>query len=140
MEFNIMKNNNFDMIYININININEGTPEENFFIKHSGNGSKNNLESGEKHFKINNFSNNLECLQTVSKDKSKVVLTFNRLSLENTSLLKRLKLKGLNEDANYIDEETNEVFSGGALMYLGIHLNKLFANHSNNIIHLKMI
>lgn len=136
MEFNIMKNNNFDMIYININ----EGTPEENFFIQHSGNGSKNNLESDEKHFKINNFSNNLECLQTVSKDKSKVVLTFNRLSLENTSLLKRLKLKGLNEDANYINEETNEVFSGGALMYLGIHLNKLFANHSNNIIHLKMI
>lgn len=136
MEFNIMKNNNFDMIYININ----EGAGEKNFFIRNSGNGTKNILKNDEKYYKINNFSNNLECLQTVSKDKSKVILTFNRLSLENTSLLKRLKLKGLNEDANYINEETNEVFSGGVLMYLGIHLNKLFANHSDNIIHLKMI
>lgn len=136
MEFNIMKNNNFDMIYININ----EGAGEKNFFIRNSGNGTKIILKNDEKYYKINNFSNNLECLQTVSKDKSKVILTFNRLSLENTSLLKRLKLKGLNEDANYINEETNEVFSGGALMYLGIHLNKLFANHSDNIIHLKMI
>lgn len=136
MEFNIMKNNNFDMIYININ----EGAGEKNFFIRNLGNGTKSILKNDEKYYKINNFSNNLECLQTVSKDKSKVILTFNRLSLENTSLLKRLKLKGLNEDANYINEETNEVFSGGALMYLGIHLNKLFANHSNNIIHLKMI
>lgn len=136
MEFNIMKNNNFDMIYININ----EGAGEKNFFIRNLGNGTKSILKNDEKYYKINNFSNTLECLQTVSKDKSKVILTFNRLSLENTSLLKRLKLKGLNEDANYINEETNEVFSGGALMYLGIHLNKLFANHSDNIIHLKMI
>ena len=89
---------------------------------------------------KITNFLN-LKCFPNYMKpEKLASNELFNRLSLENTSLLKRLKWKGLNEDANYINEETNEVFSGGALMYLGIHLNKLFANHSDNIIHLKMI
>ena len=47
MEFNIMKNNNFDMIYININ----EGAGEKNFFIRNSGNGTKNILKNHDIYF-----------------------------------------------------------------------------------------
>ncbi len=72
--------------------------------------------------------------------NKSEVLLTFNGLSSQNISTLKRLKLKGLNEDAIYINNETNEVFLGGFLMYLGVHLKKLLRNYCGNIIHLKML
>ena len=75
-----------------------------------------------------------------VSKDKNEVLLTFNGLSLENINNLKRLKLKGLNEDAIYMSLQTNEVFSGGELMNYGVNIKKLFQTHVSNQIHLKMI
>jgi len=139
MGISIIENNNiFDMIYININ----EGASNNNFFKTSTGNDSNCNSLINWKHYKINNFykNNGLECFQIVSKDKSEVLLTFNGLPSQNISTLKRLKLKGLNEDAIYINKETNEIFSGGALMYLGIHLEKLFGNYSGNVIHLRML
>ena len=38
------------------------------------------------------------------------------------------------------INNETNEVFLGGFLMYLGVHLKRLLRNYCGNIIHLKML
>lgn len=139
MGFSIIENNNtFDMIYININ----ERISDKDFFKNNSETVTKNNSLFGEKRYKINNFSknNSVECFQIVSKDKLEVLLTFKGLSLQNISNLKRLKLKGLNEDSIYISKETNEIFSGGALMHLGVHLEKLFGNYSGNVIHLKKL
>ena len=120
MGFSIIENNNtFDMIYININ----ERISDKDFFKNNSETVTKNNSLFGEKRYKINNFSknNSVECFQIISN-------------------LKRLKLKGLNEDSIYISKETNEIFSGGALMHLGVYLEKLFGNYSGNVIHLKKL
>lgn len=139
MEINIIENNNLlNMIYINTNEEV-----SNNKFIKTtSGIVTKNNFLDDANYYIIKNLikNNTLKCFEIVSKDKSEVLLNFKGLSLENINNSKRLRLKNLNEDSVYINLETKEVFSGGALMYYGINLKKLFHNSSSNTIHLKMI
>lgn len=138
MGISIIENNNiFDMIYMNIN----EGASNNESARRNPGNVTSNFVKDV-KYFKLNNPSRNanVECFEAVSKDKNEVLLTFNGLSLENINNLKRLKLKGLNEDAIYMSLQTNEVFSGGALMNYGVNIKKLFQTHVSNQIHLKMI
>lgn len=139
MEINIIENNNLlNMIYINTNEEV-----SNNKFIKRiSGIVTKNNFLDDANYYTINNLTKNntLKCFEIVSKDKSEVLLNFEGLSLENISNSKRLRLKNLNEDSVYVNLETKEVFSGGALMYYGVNIKKLFQNSSSNTIHLKML
>lgn len=139
MEINIIENNNLlNMIYINTNEEL-----SNNKFIKiTSGNVTGVNLVGNANYYTLNNLTKNntLKCFEIVSKDKSEVLLNFKGLSLENINNSKRLRLKNLNEDSIYINLETNEVFSGGALMYYGVNIKKLFQNSSGDIIHLKML
>ncbi|WP_133016655.1 GH36 C-terminal domain-containing protein [Clostridium cuniculi] len=139
MEINIIENNNLlNMIYINTNEEV-----SNNKFIKTiSGIVTKNNFLDDANYYTINNLTKNntLKCFEIVSKDKSEVLLNFEGLSLENISNSKRLRLKNLNEDSVYVNLETKEVFSGGALMYYGVNIKKLFQNSSSNTIHLKML
>lgn len=139
MEINIIENNNLlNMIYINTNEEV-----SNNKFIKTiSGIVTKNNFLDDANYYTINNLTKNntLKCFEIVSKDKSEVLLNFEGLSLENISNSKRLRLKNLNEDSVYLNLETKEVFSGGALMYYGVNIKKLFQNSSSNTIHLKML
>ena len=122
-------------------MNINEGASNNESARRNPGNVTSNFVKDV-KYFKLNNLSRNanVECFEAVSKDKNEVLLTFNGLSLENINNLKRLKLKGLNEDAIYMSLQTNEVFSGRALMNYGVNIKKLFQTHVSNQIHLKMI
>ncbi len=139
MEINIIENNNLlNMIYINTNEEL-----SNNKFIKiTSGNFTGVNLVGNANYYTLNNLTKNntLKCFEIVSKDKSEVLLNFKGLSLENINNSKRLRLKNLNEDSIYINLETNEVFSGGALMYYGVNIKKLFQNSSGDTIHLKML
>ncbi|MBQ8997971.1 MAG: GH36 C-terminal domain-containing protein [Clostridium sp.] len=139
MEINIIENNNLlNMIYINTNEEV-----SNNKFIKTiSGIVTKNNFLDDANYYTINNLTKNntLKCFEIVSKDKSEVLLNFEGLSLENISNSKRLRLKNLNKDSIYVNLETKEVFSGGALMYYGVNIKKLFQNSSSNTIHLKML
>ncbi|MDO5780314.1 MAG: GH36 C-terminal domain-containing protein [Clostridium sp.] len=139
MEINIIENNNLlNMIYINTNEEL-----SNNKFIKiTSGNVTGVNLVGNANYYTLNNLTKNntLKCFEIVSKDKSEVLLNFKGLSLENINNSKRLRLKNLNEDSIYINLETNEVFSGGALMYYGVNIKKLFQNSSGDTIHLKML
>lgn len=139
MEINIIENNNLlNMIYINTNEEV-----SNNKFIKTiSGIVTKNNFLDDANYYTINNLTKNntLKCFEIVSKDKSEVLLNFEGLSLENISNSKRLRLKNLNKDSVYVNLETKEVFSGGALMYYGVNIKKLFQNSSSNTIHLKML
>lgn len=139
MEINIIENNNLlNMIYINTNEEL-----SNNKFIKiTSGNFTGVNLVGNANYYTLNNLTKNntLKCFEIVSKDKSEVLLNFKGLSLENINNSKRLRLKNLNEDSIYINLQTNEVFSGGALMYYGVNIKKLFQNSSGDTIHLKML
>ena len=84
--------------------------------------------------------NNTLEYWEVISKDKSEVLLIFNDSQIENSYNCKRIRLKGLNEDAVYVNKDTNEVFLGGALMYCGVNIKKLYENYNGNIVNLKRL
>ena len=139
MAISIIENNNLlNMIYFNTN----ERLSNNNFLKKASENVTENNLLNNINYFTISNLNKNntLKCFEIVSKDKSEVLLKFEGLSSENINNSKRLRLKNLNEDSVYVNLETNEVFSGGALMYYGVNIKRLFKNYSDNTVHLKVI
>ena len=70
--------------------------------------------------------NNNRAAWQFVSEDKNEVLLTCVVISRPaDTALF--IKLKGLDPDKYYIDEETDEVYSGALLMNAGL----CFANES---------
>ena len=100
------------------------------------------NRNEGKRFYKIKDFSRgtSVECIELISKDKLEVVLTFKGLSLQDSTDLKRLRLKGLKEDTIYKNIRTNEVFSGGALMNLGVNVNTLCGDIEGSIIYLKAI
>ena len=105
----IENNNRFNIVCSNIN---DRSSKSETY-----------NSKDGKRFYKIKGFSRekSVECIELISKDKLEVVLTFKGLSLQDSTDLKRLKLKGLKEDAIYKNIRTKEVFSGGALMNLGV-------------------
>jgi alpha-galactosidase len=72
-----------------------------------------------------------------VSKDKSEALFTYAQILADSNTPAKRVKLKGLNEEFLYEDEESKNVLSGAALMYVGIDV-KLFGDFSSRIIHLR--
>lgn len=100
------------------------------------------NSKDGKRFYKIKVFSKDkaVECIEIISKDRLEVVLTFKGVSLEDTKMLKRIKLKGLKEDAIYKNIRTREVFSGGALMNLGVNINTLCGDIEGSVIYLKAI
>ena len=93
-------------------------------------------------YYSIKNFARDSSsaCWEVLSKDKSEIVLIFEVESLDNANNFKRIRLKGLNEDAVYINKETNEIFLGGALMHCGVNIKKLYRNYNGNIVHLKRL
>lgn len=126
MGISVIENiiSNLDIVYININ----ESIVEKEY--KHI-NKEKNKLQ-----YKIKNISRDktVECTEIIFRDKSEVEIIFNGLKLENIHTIKRIKLKGLDEDANYINIETKEVFSGGALMKYGVNILTLCGDNYNKI------
>lgn len=127
MSTNIIKNNivNINMICMNIKERILEKK-------------NQNINELGEyKEYNIKNLSRNesIECVEILSKDKNNVRIIFKGLSIKNIYGLKRLKLKGLDENKIYMNMETKEVFSGGALMYYGVNIITICKDNYSNII-----
>lgn len=127
MSTNIIKNNivNINMICMNIKERVLE-----------KKNQNINQLD-GYKEYNIKNLSRNesIECVEILSKDKNNVRIIFKGLSIKNIYGLKRLKLKGLDENRVYMNMETKEVFSGGALMYYGVNITTICKDNYSNII-----
>lgn len=127
MSTNIIKNNivNINMICMNIKERVLE-----------KKNQNINQLD-GYKEYNIKNLSRNesIECVEILSKDKNTVSIIFKGLSIKNIYGLKRLKLKGLDENKIYMNMETKEVFSGGALMYYGVNIITICKDNYSNII-----
>lgn len=127
MSTNIIKNNivNINMICMNIKERVLE-----------KKNQNINELDEY-KEYNIKNLSRNesIECVEILSKDKNTVSIIFKGLSIKNIYGLKRLKLKGLDENKIYMNMETKEVFSGGALMYYGVNIITICKDNYSNII-----
>lgn len=99
-----------------------------------------NDLVRNGDYYRIENFSenNSFDSWSVVSKDKSEVLVTCVQVLGRPNYHSRRIKLKGLLEDKMYVNEETNEVLSGGALMYSGINVS-LYGDYSGKLIHFKL-
>ena len=97
-----------------------------------------NDLVRRGDYYRIANFSDNngFDSYEVVSKDKSEVLVTCVQVLGRPNYHSRRIKLKGLIEDAMYRNEETNEVYSGGALMYAGINITNLHGDYSGKLLH----
>ncbi|MGG7143159.1 alpha-galactosidase [Clostridium nigeriense] len=99
-----------------------------------------NDLVRTGDYYRIENFSknNSFDCWAVVSKDKSEVLVTCIQVLGRPNHHSRRIKLKGLLESKMYVNEETNEVLSGGALMYSGINVS-LYGDYSGKLIYFKL-
>jgi len=97
-----------------------------------------NDLVRTGDYYRIANFSDNnsFDSYEVVSKDKTEVLVTCIQVLGRPNYHSRRIKLKGLIEDAMYRNEETNEIYSGGALMFAGINIANLYGDYSGKILH----
>jgi alpha-galactosidase len=91
-------------------------------------------------YYRLANYSeNNIDdAWAVVSKDKSEVLVTYIQVLQRPNYRSRRLRLKGLDENAAYRDMETGETYSGGALMYAGINIAELHGDFKGKLIYLK--
>ena len=71
-------------------------------------------------------FDSNESAWMNISKDKNDVVVSYVKKYGEANVLPKRLKLKALDENSLYKVNETDEIFGGDELMYIGLEIGEL--------------
>ena len=77
------------------------------------------------------------DCTMVVAKDKSEALVTYIQVMARPNFHSRRIYLKGLNETANYLWEETGEIYSGAAYMNAGISIGGLWGDYKGKLIHL---
>lgn len=76
------------------------------------------------------------DCWEVAAKDGSEVLVTFVQV-LNGTNVLSRvIKLKGLDLDAKYQLEGTNEIYTGEELAYCGYIVEKIFGDFISKLYH----
>ncbi|MDP4146316.1 MAG: alpha-galactosidase, partial [Bacillota bacterium] len=88
--------------------------------------------------YRIGNMFENPEfdCVEFVSKDKDEVLVTYVQVLMRPNHHSRRIRLKGLDKEAFYRNEETNEVYSGAALMNGGILITGLWGDFKGKLMH----
>jgi len=88
--------------------------------------------------YRIGNVFENPEfdCVEYVSKKKDEVLVTFVQVLARPNHRSRRIRLKGLNKDSYYRDQETNKVYSGAALMNGGILIPVMGGDFQGKLMH----
>ena len=96
-----------------------------------------NDLVRRGDYYRIANFSenNSFDSWSVVSKNKEEVLVTCVQVLGRPNYHSRRIKLKGLEENSMYKNEENNKIYSGGALMNAGINVS-LYGDYSSKLIH----
>ncbi|OXT07350.1 alpha-galactosidase [Thermoanaerobacterium thermosaccharolyticum] len=97
-----------------------------------------NNLILSGDLYRIGNPFENIEfeCVEYVSKDKNEALVIYIQILNRPNYHSRRIRLKGLEKDAFYRNEETDEVFSGSALMNGGILIKRLQGDFRGKLFH----
>jgi alpha-galactosidase len=75
-----------------------------------------------------------------VSRDKKEALVTYIQVLQRPNYKSCRIRLKGLDENAIYRDEQAGELHSGSALMYAGINITGLHGDFKGKLIHLTAV
>ncbi|MBQ8176116.1 MAG: alpha-galactosidase [Oscillospiraceae bacterium] len=93
-------------------------------------------IRTGDQYRIGNVFEDNMwDAWMFVAKDKSEAVFTFVQVLGRPNYRSRRVKLKGLDPDAMYRNEENGEIHSGNALMNAGIFV-ELHGDFSSKVVH----
>lgn len=90
-------------------------------------------------HYRIGNmFTDNLwDAWMFVAKDKSEALLEFVQVLCRPNERSRRIKLKGLDPNAYYFEEQTPDVkLSGAALMQCGVNIGGLWGDYQAKLLH----
>lgn len=101
-----------------------------------------NDLVRRGDYYRLENYSENHEfdAWEVVSKCKDDVLVTCIQVLGRPNYHSRRIKLKGLNSEKLYENNETGEVLSGAALMNAGINLTGLYGDFKGKLIYYKQI
>lgn len=90
-------------------------------------------------YYRVANYTDNhlYDCWAVVSKDKAEVLVTYIQVLERPNYRSRRIKLKGLDENATYRDTETNRLYSGSALMNAGLNITGIHGDFKGKLIHL---
>ncbi len=80
--------------------------------------------------------NNMYDCWQVVSEDKSECLVTYVQVRYQPFWNPRRLKLEGLDPDARYRLEGTDQIYSGGLLMHAGYLQNMIFGDYGSAMLH----
>ncbi|MBE6023117.1 MAG: alpha-galactosidase [Cellulosilyticum sp.] len=101
-----------------------------------------NDLVREGDYYRIASYSENHthDAWSVVSKDKKEALVTFIQVMAEPNYHSRRIQLKGLDAHTFYCIEETKEVYSGEALMYAGLNIERIFGDFKGKLIHLTAV
>ena len=97
-----------------------------------------NSLVRDGDYYRIASFSENgyCDCYMVVSKDKSEALMTFVQVRGIPNSRSRKIKLQGLDENAVYAIEGTEEEYSGEMLMKGGLLVGGLWGDSISRLYH----
>ena len=83
----------------------------------------RNTVQFGDFYRLQSPFEDNKVAWMVMSKDKKEIIVSYVRINAEVNTLQGNLKLRFLDENAKYKILETNKVYGGDELMYIGLKL-----------------
>lgn len=95
-------------------------------------------IQSGD-YYRIANVADTkyYDCYEIVAADKSEALVTYIIVTNLANSHSRRIRLKGLQEDALYAWEGTDLVMTGAAYMNAGILIQQMWGDYQSTLIHL---
>ena len=89
-------------------------------------------------YYRIADYGENrlYDAWMVVSKDKKEALVTYIQVMQRPNYKSRRIRLKGLDENTVYRDEQTGETYTGSALMYAGINMTGLHGDFMGKLIH----
>ena len=98
-----------------------------------------NDLVREGNYYRIASYAQNREydCYMVVSQDQTEALVTFVQVLMRPNCKSRKIKLKGLMPEANYVLEETGEVYAGDTLMNAGILVENPWGDFKGKLLHL---
>lgn len=98
-------------------------------------------VQFGTFHRLLSPFEGNETAWMFVSKDQSEAAVFFFRVLSEPNAPLQRLKLRGLNPDADYrIAGDHDRIYTGDALMYAGLSVGRANGDYHSEFYRLQLV
>ncbi len=97
-----------------------------------------NDLVRSGDYYRLASYSENHEydCYEVAAKDGSEALVTYVEVLRRANFKTRRIRLKGLDVNAVYENEETKVRYSGDVLMYAGVQAPEIWGDFSSRLMH----